>query len=36
VEGGAKALARAFRQAWEPDPRLAGTDAVPSSKGMLR
>ena len=36
VEGGAKALARALRQAWEPDPRLAGTDAVPSSKGTLR
>ena len=35
VEGGAKALARALRQAWEPDPRLAGTD-VPSSKGTLR
>ncbi len=35
VEGGAKALARALRQAWEPDPRLAG-DAVPSSKGTLR
>jgi len=36
VEGGAKSLARALRQAWEPDPRLAGTDAVPSSKGTLR
>jgi len=36
VEGGVKALARALRQAWEPDPRLAGTDAVPSSKGTLR
>ena len=36
VEGGAKALARALRQAWEPDPRLAGTEAVPSSKGTLR
>jgi len=36
VEGGAKALARALRQAWDPDPRLAGTDAVPSSKGTLR
>jgi imidazoleglycerol-phosphate dehydratase len=36
VEGGAKALARALRQAWEPDPRLAGTDTVPSSKGTLR
>lgn len=35
VEGGAKALARALRQAWEPDPRLAA-DAVPSSKGTLR
>jgi imidazoleglycerol-phosphate dehydratase len=35
VEGGAKALARALRQAWEPDPRLAG-DSVPSSKGTLR
>jgi imidazoleglycerol-phosphate dehydratase len=34
VEGGAKALARALRQAWEPDPRLAGD--VPSSKGTLR
>jgi imidazoleglycerol-phosphate dehydratase len=39
VEGGAKALARALRQAWEPDPRLVGadaTDAVPSTKGTLR
>jgi len=36
VEGGAKALARALRQAWGLDPRLAGTDEVPSSKGTLR
>jgi imidazoleglycerol-phosphate dehydratase len=36
VEAGVKSLARALRQAWEPDPRLAGTDAVPSSKGTLR
>lgn len=36
VEGGVKALARSLRQAWEPDPRLAATDAVPSSKGTLR
>ncbi|MDQ2675133.1 MAG: imidazoleglycerol-phosphate dehydratase [Chloroflexota bacterium] len=36
VEGGAKALARALRQAWEPDPRLTGRDEVPSSKGTLR
>ena len=36
VEGGAKALARALRQAWEPDPRLAGRDEIPSSKGTLR
>lgn len=36
VEGGAKALARALRQAWEPDPRLTGTQSVPSSKGTLR
>jgi imidazoleglycerol-phosphate dehydratase len=36
VEAGAKALARALRQAWDPDPRLAGTEAVPSSKGTLR
>jgi imidazoleglycerol-phosphate dehydratase len=37
VEGGVKSLARALRQAWEPDPRLIGaTDAVPSSKGTLR
>lgn len=36
VEGGAKALARALRQAWEPDPRLEGRDSVPSSKGTLR
>lgn len=34
VEGGAKALARALRQAWDADPRL-GND-VPSSKGTLR
>lgn len=36
VEGGAKALARSLRQAWELDPRLAGSEAVPSSKGTLR
>lgn len=36
VEGGAKALARALREAWEPDPRLVGEDVVPSSKGTLR
>jgi len=37
VEGGVKSLARALRQAWEPDPRLADADdAVPSSKGTLR
>lgn len=37
VEGGVKALARALRQAWEPDLRLAdANDAVPSSKGTLR
>jgi imidazoleglycerol-phosphate dehydratase len=36
VEGGAKALARSLRQAWEPDPRLAGSAEVPSSKGSLR
>ena len=36
VEGGVKALARSLRQAWEPDPRLAGTESVPSSKGTLR
>jgi imidazoleglycerol-phosphate dehydratase len=37
VEGGTKALARALRQAWEPDPRLASSlDAMPSSKGTLR
>jgi imidazoleglycerol-phosphate dehydratase len=36
VEAGAKALARALRQAWDSDARLAGTDAVPSSKGTLR
>jgi imidazoleglycerol-phosphate dehydratase len=38
VEGGAKALARSLRQAWEPDPRLADADVseVPSSKGTLR
>jgi imidazoleglycerol-phosphate dehydratase len=38
VEGGAKALARALRQAWEPDPGLADADpaeSVPSSKGTL-
>jgi imidazoleglycerol-phosphate dehydratase len=35
VEGGTKALARALRQAWEPDARLAGGE-VPSSKGTLR
>lgn len=37
VEGGVKALARALRQAWEPDQRLADArDAMPSSKGTLR
>ena len=37
VEAGAKSLARALRQAWEPDPRLAdAADAMPSSKGTLR
>jgi imidazoleglycerol-phosphate dehydratase len=36
VEGGAKSLARALREACEPDPRLAGSAAVPSSKGTLR
>ncbi|HEX7171335.1 MAG TPA: imidazoleglycerol-phosphate dehydratase [Candidatus Limnocylindria bacterium] len=36
VEGGAKALARALRQAWDVDPRLAGSADVPSSKGTLR
>ena len=37
VEGGVKSLARALRQAWEPDPRLADAeDTVPSSKGTLR
>ena len=36
VEAGVKALARSLRQAWEPDSRLAGTEAVPSSKGTLR
>jgi imidazoleglycerol-phosphate dehydratase len=37
VEGGAKALARSLRSAWELDPRLAeAEDAVPSSKGTLR
>ena len=37
VEGGMKSVARALRQAWEPDPRLAdAADAVPSSKGTLR
>jgi imidazoleglycerol-phosphate dehydratase len=36
VEGGAKALARALRQAWEPDPRLSDGGSVPSSKGTLR
>jgi imidazoleglycerol-phosphate dehydratase len=33
VEGGVKALARALRQALEPDPRLGG--ASPSTKGTL-
>ena len=32
----AEALARALRQAWEPDPRLVNEDVVPSSKGTLR
>lgn len=37
VEGGVKSLARALRQAWEPDPRLADAeDSSPSSKGTLR
>ena len=37
VEGGVKSLARALRQAWEPDPRLVAVDdTVPSSKGTLR
>lgn len=40
VEGGVKALARALREAWGPDPRLADADGVadqlPSSKGTLR
>jgi imidazoleglycerol-phosphate dehydratase len=40
VEGGVKALARALREAWEPDPRLADADGaadqLPSSKGTLR
>ena len=39
VEGGMKAVARALREAAEPDPRLVGlTDdaATPSSKGTLR
>ena len=37
VEAGVKALARALRQAWEPDPRMAAAeDAMPSSKGTLR
>ena len=36
VEGGVKALARALRQAWEPDPRLSDDGSVPSSKGTLR
>jgi imidazoleglycerol-phosphate dehydratase len=37
VEAGIKSLARALRQAWEPDPRLIdAADAVPSSKGTLR
>lgn len=36
VEGGVKSLARALRQAWEPDPRLAASQQVPSSKGTLR
>ena len=34
VEGGVKALARALRQAAEPDPRRGG--ASPSTKGTLR
>ena len=34
VEAGIKALARALREAVEPDPRLG--DALPSSKGTLR
>ena len=37
VEAGVKSLARALRQAWELDPRLAGAEAaIPSSKGTLR
>jgi imidazoleglycerol-phosphate dehydratase len=37
VEGGAKSLARALRQAWEIDPRLVdASESVPSSKGTLR
>ena len=37
VEGGAKSLARALRQAWEIDPRLGdASESVPSSKGTLR
>ena len=37
VEGGAKSLARALRQAWEIDPRLDdASESVPSSKGTLR
>lgn len=37
VEAGAKSLARALRQSWEPDPRLADADEpMPSSKGTLR
>lgn len=37
VEGGVKSLARALRQAWEPEARLADAeDAIPSSKGTLR
>lgn len=37
VEGGVKALARALRQAWAADVRLADADQpMPSSKGTLR
>ncbi|MEO5985774.1 MAG: imidazoleglycerol-phosphate dehydratase [Candidatus Limnocylindria bacterium] len=37
VEAGAKSLARALRQAWDADPRLAEADEpMPSSKGTLR
>ncbi len=37
VEGAAKSLARALRQAWEIDLRLAdASESVPSSKGTLR